>query len=168
MGSSAGAPDHGSTSEIPLSTAWPMLRLAPDALDRIRSSAPVPIAEAAPAAPAAPPAAAATDAAPVTVASGPTDETAAVVERHFRTMERFLDAGEQVMKAYLTGAAPVAVEARAGRWWARSSRGTRASSSWRAGCSTPPRTATCSTTRWGRKSPRRIRRCTRPRSCRSR
>jgi acyl transferase domain-containing protein/phosphopantetheinyl transferase len=110
------APDRASTPEIPLSTAWPMLRLAPDALDRIRSSAPVPIAAAAPAAPAARPAvaatavAAATDAAPVTVASGPADETAAVVERHFRTMERFLDAGEQVMKAYLTGAAPVAVE----------------------------------------------------------
>jgi acyl transferase domain-containing protein/phosphopantetheinyl transferase (holo-ACP synthase) len=90
----------GGSPIIPLSTTWPMLRLSPEAVERLRSR---------PAA--APPSgnghAVVDDEIAVVVA----DEAAAAVDDHLRTMERFLDASEQVMQAYLAGAAPVVVEA---------------------------------------------------------
>jgi phosphopantetheinyl transferase (holo-ACP synthase) len=106
-----------------------MLRLGPEALDRLRShrSAPATPVVAAPrasngdAAPSSNGDAAPSsngDAAPVP-AAGPAaaaplaaddDEVAVAIAEHLRTMDRFLDAGEDVMRAFLAGAAPVAVE----------------------------------------------------------
>jgi acyl transferase domain-containing protein/phosphopantetheinyl transferase len=117
----------GGGVEVSLSTAWPMLRLPPEVSERLRSRAvrsanghepapepappPVTAAEAAPALPAvdAPALApsAVLHAAPL---AGGDDEAAAVMDDHLRTMEVFLDAGEQIMRAYLGGAAPVVLE----------------------------------------------------------
>jgi acyl transferase domain-containing protein/phosphopantetheinyl transferase len=118
--------------KVPLSTSWPMLRLSPEVIERVRSGhaapAPSPNGQAAPPRPAPAPSlplpsgAVApepavfeaplaeplfTDAAPL--ADGD-DEVAAAVDDHLRTMDRFLEASEQVMQAYLAGAAPVALE----------------------------------------------------------
>jgi acyl transferase domain-containing protein/phosphopantetheinyl transferase len=106
----AGEPDGGGTAEVALSTAWPMLRLSPEAAGRLRShptappAAPVPpangfVSEPAPLAPVQP-----------LVPAGGEDEIAAAMDDHLRTMERFLEAGGQVMQAYLAGGAPVVVE----------------------------------------------------------
>jgi acyl transferase domain-containing protein/phosphopantetheinyl transferase (holo-ACP synthase) len=89
---------HGAHG-IPLSTAWPMIRLAPDVVERLRPR-PAP----APAEPIA-----------VPVAANPVvdgDGVTGAVDQHLRTMEQFLEANEQVMQAYLTGGATAAVEER--------------------------------------------------------
>jgi acyl transferase domain-containing protein/phosphopantetheinyl transferase (holo-ACP synthase) len=120
----------GGGVEVSLSTAWPMLRLPPEVSERLRSravrsangpeSAPEPApplvtpaddtlalpAVAQPATPVLAPSAV-LHAAPL--ASGD-DEAAAVMDDHLSTMEQFLDAGEQIMRAYLGGAAPVVLE----------------------------------------------------------
>jgi acyl transferase domain-containing protein/phosphopantetheinyl transferase (holo-ACP synthase) len=121
----------GGGVEVSLSTAWPMLRLPPEVSERLRSRGvrsgngqepapepappPVTAAEGAPALPAV-----AQSAEPVLarsavlhgapLAGDDDDEAAAVMDDHLRTMEQFLDAGEQIMRAYLGGAAPVVVE----------------------------------------------------------
>jgi acyl transferase domain-containing protein/phosphopantetheinyl transferase (holo-ACP synthase) len=145
---------------IPLSTAWPMLRVSPDAAQRLRpaptaavvatnghapgtaqiQAASAPVANPAPAAPPAPmpnaaPVANPAPAAPPAVAApsqfpGPAapefergprpsphyanDEATAAIDEHLLTMERFLQAGEEVMQSYLACAAPVVIE-QAGR-----------------------------------------------------
>jgi acyl transferase domain-containing protein/phosphopantetheinyl transferase len=103
----AGA-DGGGGNRIPLSTSWPMLRLSPEVIERLRPPAAGPIVPAsngdtgasvpvlAPAAPAA--------------AIDDEDEMAAAMDGHLQTMERFLDVSGEVMQAYLSGGAPVVVE----------------------------------------------------------
>lgn len=108
----AGAPAPPGARKIPLSTAWPMLRLSDEALARVGQAAGdggAPAREPAPPAPALPPAAAA---APASVPAAPIadgeDELAAALDGYLETMERFLVTNEQVMSAYLGGGAGVA------------------------------------------------------------
>ncbi len=99
---------------IALSTAWPMLRLSAEALERLRPSAatgagasngrsaPILTPPAALPAPAPLPSA-------LAIASGE-DELAAALDGYLQTMEHFLVTNEHVMGAYLGGGSAVAVE----------------------------------------------------------
>jgi acyl transferase domain-containing protein/phosphopantetheinyl transferase len=113
----AGADGNGG-NRIPLSTSWPMLRLSPEVIERLRPRA-APIVPAsngdAPAAePSSPPPV--DDPVPVLASATPAattdddEELAAAMDGHLETMERFLDVSGEVMQAYLAGAAPVVVE----------------------------------------------------------
>jgi acyl transferase domain-containing protein/phosphopantetheinyl transferase (holo-ACP synthase) len=122
-GGSAAEPHAKRTAEVPLSTAWPMLRLSPEAAERLRPEpvtvmtpdvrppgnghAPTPHAAPA-AAPATPPAVLVE--APTVLPLSEDDETAAVMDSHLRTMDHFLEAGAEIMHAYLAGPAPPVVE----------------------------------------------------------
>jgi acyl transferase domain-containing protein/phosphopantetheinyl transferase (holo-ACP synthase) len=97
---------------VPLSTAWPMLRLSPEVIERMRPRPQGPAistnshtltVEPEPVGPEPVPAAA-------TEPIGSEDEVATVIGEHLATMERFLEASEHVMQAYLEGATPVVVE----------------------------------------------------------
>jgi acyl transferase domain-containing protein/phosphopantetheinyl transferase len=99
------AAEDGPGRSIPLSTAWPMLRLGPDAIERLGSRSPAP----APTRPGNGQVAVAEPAVAVLVPADD-DEVAAALDDHLRTMDRFLEASEEVMQAYLAGAAPVVVE----------------------------------------------------------
>jgi phosphopantetheinyl transferase/malonyl CoA-acyl carrier protein transacylase len=126
------AAGEDAASRVALSTSWPMLRLSPEAIERVRSRRAAPAAsangQAAPPQPAPEPSlpipsgavgpepvvAEATLAGPLWTDAAPIadtgDEVAGAVGDHLRTMDRFLEASEQVMQAYLAGAAPVALE----------------------------------------------------------
>lgn len=103
----AGGPADGVSPRIPLSTTWPMLRLPPEVIERLRSRWRSPAAAASGNGHAVVAEPVAAHAAAVAATD---DEVAAAVDDHLQTMERFLDASEQVMRAYLAGAAPVVVE----------------------------------------------------------
>ena len=110
----AAEPHANARAEVPLSTAWPMLRLSSEAAERLRprpvtvvtpdaqpasnGHASTPQAAPAPAPATAP--AALVEAATVLPLSED-DETAAVMDGHLRTMEHFLEAGAEIMQAYL-------------------------------------------------------------------
>jgi len=110
------------TQRIPLSTAWPMLRLAPEVMERLRSRPEAsPVSSNGHATPVEPEPIEPEPIEPEPVVPEPVahfatqvaesdDEVAAVVDEHLLTMERFLEASEHVMQAYLQGAAPVVVE----------------------------------------------------------
>jgi acyl transferase domain-containing protein/phosphopantetheinyl transferase (holo-ACP synthase) len=118
-------PSERGTSERPLSTGWPMLRLSPDALERLWSHADAPTPRAAESANGHAPPAEPSRAAPATTALVPAapaaglpvleqgdDDAAEVMEGHFQTMEQFLDTGEEIVQAYLTAAARAVEEVR--------------------------------------------------------
>ena len=103
--------EDGGRRTIPLSTAWPMLRLAPEVTDRLRRR---------PASvnghvPAPPPAVAPPEPvfAAVPAFSGDDDATGAL-DAHLATMDRFLAVSEQVMQAYLTAGTAAVVAAEPG------------------------------------------------------
>jgi acyl transferase domain-containing protein/phosphopantetheinyl transferase (holo-ACP synthase) len=120
------------SARIPLWTSWPMLKLGPDAVERLRSqpnppapsanghapaseSRPAPAAHAPPVAQAvsvaqAPPQRETETAPSVAAQEDASDEVSVAVEEHLETMARFLETGEQVMRAYLDGGAPLLVE----------------------------------------------------------
>lgn len=114
-------PPPKATADVPLSTAWPMLQLSPEAAERLRpqpvtvmtsdaqppSNGYAPMPQVAPAAAPATAPAAVVEAATVLPLSED-DETAAVMDGHLRTMEHFLETGAEIMQAYLgTPLAPV-------------------------------------------------------------
>jgi acyl transferase domain-containing protein/phosphopantetheinyl transferase len=116
-------PHAKARAEVSLSTAWPMLRLSPEAAERLRprpatvvtsdaqpaSNGHTSTPQAAPApAPAAAPAAL-VEAATVLPLSEDED-TAAVMDGHLRTMDHFLETGAEIMQAYLATPAPPVVE----------------------------------------------------------
>ncbi|MGZ4307390.1 MAG: beta-ketoacyl synthase N-terminal-like domain-containing protein, partial [Solirubrobacteraceae bacterium] len=131
------------SARIPLSTSWPMLKLPPDAVERLRAqptppapsanghapvseprpapaAQPPPLVQAPPdvqAMPAAqavsvtpPPPEPETAVFPAVAQEAASDEISVAVEEHLETMSRFLETGEQVMRAYLAGGAPLLVE----------------------------------------------------------
>ena len=129
--------ERAPTVRIPLSTSWPMLLLDDETAGRLRPARPsavAPPSTAVASSTAAPPSTAvassnghgqapvhpqvaavaqppaAPPVAPVTALAEPGDELSAAIEGHLQTMERFLQTGSDVIQAYLSGAAPVAVE----------------------------------------------------------
>jgi phosphopantetheinyl transferase (holo-ACP synthase) len=126
----AAEPDVGERPPVSLATSWPMLRLPSEVSERFRSRRVAPANGHEPAPDTPPLPVTPTDAAsllpavvepaesvlapraalhPVPLADGD-DEAAAVMDEHLQTMAQFLDAGEQIMRAYLGGAAPVVLE----------------------------------------------------------
>jgi acyl transferase domain-containing protein/phosphopantetheinyl transferase len=87
--------------DVSLATAWPMIRLDEEVAERMRPPAP-PQANGQPAEPAVVQELAVPE--PAVVAG--TEDAAAVMDGHLRTMDRFLEAGTEIMQAYLGAAAP--------------------------------------------------------------
>jgi acyl transferase domain-containing protein/phosphopantetheinyl transferase len=102
--------------EVSLATAWPMIRLDEQVAERLRPPAPQQANGHPASAPAAAPMAAPAGASawegtepavvPDPAVAADTEGAAAVMDGHFRTMDRFLEAGTEIMKAYLGAAAP--------------------------------------------------------------
>jgi acyl transferase domain-containing protein/phosphopantetheinyl transferase (holo-ACP synthase) len=88
--------------EVPLSIAWPMLRLSEQALERVRPAPDVPRAAA--------PAVAAPAHQDGPGAGEEPGDVASAVEAHLQTMQQFLETEREVMQAYLAGTPGIAGE----------------------------------------------------------
>jgi acyl transferase domain-containing protein/phosphopantetheinyl transferase len=106
--------DASRPGEVPLTTAWPMLRLSPEAADRLRPrAAPEPPAPTpgngrmAAVEPVGPALARATIPA---LTARDDDDAAAAMDGHLLTMEQFLDTGAEIVEAYLAAVQPPVVE----------------------------------------------------------
>ena len=131
------SPDTGRRMDISLATSWPMIRLDEEAAERLRlpvaqqanghDAGPPPAAPIAepviagegwvpegPAVVPEPALVAAAEPAPAypagTALVADAEDAAAVMDGHLGTMDRFLEAGAEIMQAYLAGAAPVVAD----------------------------------------------------------